>query len=136
MVIAQPLFDDRFRFGTETELPSTAPGVTDRQDPNRMALAAGTNGTTGAMANDAAEQGTADDLGGEGEGSGKLGPLPEGCFLIIYIDETTQCRIWSSRFEHFLQIMFFLKQSCPTGREVRRHRFVLGGASPEQTKSS
>jgi hypothetical protein len=73
--VAQPLLDDGFLFGAEAELLGAPARKTDRQNPDRVALSAGADGTTGAMPNDAAEQGAADDFGGERECSRELGTL-------------------------------------------------------------
>ena len=82
MVVAQPLFDDGLLFGAEAELLGAPARITDCQHPYGMALSVGAHGTAGAMANDAAEQRAADDLGGEREGRGEFGTLAESLFLI------------------------------------------------------
>ncbi len=82
MVIAQPLLDDWLLFGAEAELLGAPARITDRQHPYGMAFSVGAHGTAGAMANDAAEQRAADDLGGEREGRGEFGTLAKSCFLI------------------------------------------------------
>ena len=82
MVVSQPLLDDWLLFRAKTELPGAPARIADRQYPYGMALSVGTYSTTGAMANNAAEQGAADDLGGEREGLGEFGTLAQSCFLI------------------------------------------------------
>ena len=72
-VVAQPLLDQSFLFGGETDLFGAAAGVADGQDPDGMAATVGANGATGAMADLAVEQRAAEDLGGGGEGGGKFG---------------------------------------------------------------
>ena len=57
MVVAQPLVDDRPLFGAEAELLGAPTRITNRQYPDRVAFSVGADGTTSAMANDAAEQG-------------------------------------------------------------------------------
>src|ERR1700693_3068896 len=81
VVVTQPLLDNRFLFGTKTDLLGAAAGITNRQDPNGMAISVGTHGTAGAMTNDAAEQRATDDLGGKREGGGEFGALAEGGFF-------------------------------------------------------
>ena len=75
MVVSQPLLDDWLLFRAKTELPGAPARIADRQYPYGMALSVGTYSTTGAMANNAAEQGAADDLGGEREASASLARL-------------------------------------------------------------
>ena len=82
MVVAQPLLDDGLLFGAEAELLGAPARITDRQYPYGMAFSVGAHGTTGAMANDTAEQRAADDFGGERQGRGEFGALAEGGFLI------------------------------------------------------
>ena len=82
MVVAQPLVDDRLLFGAEAKLLGAPARITNRQYPDRVAFSVGADSTTSAMANDAAEQGAADDLGGEREVCGEFGALAEGCFSL------------------------------------------------------
>ena len=82
MVVAQPLLDDRLLIGAEAELPGAPSRIADSQYPYRVAFSFGADSTTGAMTNDAVEQGAADDLGGEREGRGDFGALAENCFFI------------------------------------------------------
>src|SRR5580704_17069148 len=85
VIIAQPLLDDGLLFGAEAELLGAPARITDRQNPDRVALSAGADGTTGAMSNDAAEQGAADDFGGERECRSELGTLAkERLFAHLY----------------------------------------------------
>src|SRR5260370_11340643 len=44
-VVAQPLLDHGLLFGSETELLSAPAGIADGQDPDRVALSAGADGT-------------------------------------------------------------------------------------------
>ena len=81
MIVSQPLLDDRLLFGAETELLGAPTRITDGQNPDRVALPAGTDGTAGAMPNDAAEQRAADDLGGERECSSEFGALAKEHFF-------------------------------------------------------
>ena len=81
MVVAQPLLDDRLLFGAKAELPGAPARITDGQYPYRVAFSFGADGTTGAMTNDAVEQGAADDLGGERESRGQFGTFAEERFL-------------------------------------------------------
>lgn len=71
-VIAQPLLDQGLLFGGEADLPGAPAWITDGQNPDEMAFAAGADGATGAMANAASKQGAAEDLGSGGEGGGNL----------------------------------------------------------------
>lgn len=82
MVVAQPLLDDRLLFGTQAELPGATARITDCQHPHRVALSSGTDGTTGAMADEAVEQRSTDDLGSEREGGGDFGASAKDGFLI------------------------------------------------------
>ena len=82
MVVAQPLLDDRLLFGAKAELLGTPAGITDGQHPYGMTFSVGANGAAGAMPNDAVEQGTADDLGGEGKRRGEFGALAQDCLLL------------------------------------------------------
>ena len=50
LVVAQPLFRQRFLFGRKTDLFGAAAGIADGQDPDRMAGTLSTNGAAGAMA--------------------------------------------------------------------------------------
>jgi hypothetical protein len=77
-IVAQPLFDDGFLFGTEADLLGAAAGIGDGQHGDEMALAAGADGAAEAMADAALEQGAAEDVGGGGEGRGELGEGSEG----------------------------------------------------------
>src|ERR1035437_144129 len=61
-VIAQPLLDQGLLFGGEADLPGAPAWITDGQNPDEMAFAAGADGATGAMANAASKQGAAQDL--------------------------------------------------------------------------
>jgi hypothetical protein len=67
------LLDESFLFGGKADLFGTTAGIGDGQDPDGMAGAAGTGGATGAVTDDAVEQGAAEDLGGGGEGGGEFG---------------------------------------------------------------
>ena len=82
LIIAEPLPDGGDQFGPEAELFGAAARVADGQHPDGMALAAGADGTTGAVADAAMEQGTAEDFGGGGHVSGELGAGGEDPFLI------------------------------------------------------
>ena len=72
-VVAQPLLDQRFLFGGETDLFVAPAGISDGQYPDEMALTASTDGAAGAMADAAVKQGAAEDLGGGREGGSELG---------------------------------------------------------------
>src|SRR5438132_12134384 len=63
-VIAQPLLDQGLLFGGEADLLGAPAGIADGQNQDAMALAAGTNGATGAMADAEVGQGPAEDLWG------------------------------------------------------------------------
>src|SRR6266568_6052434 len=64
LVVAQPLLDERLLLCREADLLVASAGIADGQYPDEMALTASTGGAAGAMANAAAEQGAAEDLGG------------------------------------------------------------------------
>ena len=73
MVIAQPLADRGYLLSGEADLSGASAGIADGQDPDEMAGALGADGTAGAMADMAMEQGAAEDLGGGGDGGGEFG---------------------------------------------------------------
>ena len=73
LVVAQPLLDERLVLCREADLLVASAGIADGQHPDEMALTASTDGAAGAMADAAAEQGTAEDLGSGGEGRGEFG---------------------------------------------------------------
>ena len=68
----QPLLDHGFLFGGEADLFGAPAGIADGQDPDQVAGSAGADGTAGAMADAAMEQGAAEDPGGGGQGGGEL----------------------------------------------------------------
>ena len=72
LVVAEPLLDDGFLFRAEADLFGTATGIDDGEDPDEVAFARGAGGAAGAMADAAAEQGAAEDLGGGREGGGEF----------------------------------------------------------------
>src|ERR1022692_4342580 len=94
-VIAQPLLDQGLLFGGEADLPGAPAWITDGQNPDEMAFAAGADGqnpdemafaagadgATGAMANAASKQGAAQDLGSGGEGGGNLATGFDDCLF-------------------------------------------------------
>jgi hypothetical protein len=82
VVVAQPLLDDRLLFGAKAELSGAAARITHCQNPDGVALTFRTDGTTGAMADEAMEQRAADDLGSEWEGRGEFGAPAKDRFLI------------------------------------------------------
>jgi len=86
-IVAQPPLDDGLLCGAEADLLGAAAGIGDGQHGDEMALAAGADGAAGAMADAALEQGAAEDVGGEGEGSSELGEGIEGlaCAFHRYI---------------------------------------------------
>ncbi len=106
MVVTQPLLDNRFLFGTKADLLGAAAGITNRQDPNGMAISVGTHGTAGAMTNDAAEQRATDDLGVKGRAAASLARLRRAASFIIYIDETTIGGICQEQIDIFFLICF------------------------------
>jgi hypothetical protein len=65
--------DPGFLCGGEAELLGASAGIADGQDPDPVAGSAGADGTAGAMADAAMEQGAAEDLGGGGQGGGEFG---------------------------------------------------------------
>ena len=81
LVIAQPLLDQGLLFGGEADLPGAPAWITDGQNPDEMAFAAGADGATGAMANAASKQGAAQDLGSGGEGGGNLATGFDDCLF-------------------------------------------------------
>lgn len=72
-VIAQPLPDHGYLRGRKAELLGAAARITDGQNPDAVALAAGADGTAGGMTDGAMEQRAAEDLGGGRESGGELG---------------------------------------------------------------
>ena len=81
-VVAQPLLDQGLLFGGEADLFGAPAGIADGQNPDEVAFAAGADGATGAMADAAVEQGTAEDLGSGGEGGGEFGAGNDDRLLI------------------------------------------------------
>lgn len=81
-VIAQPLPDHGYLFGGKADLLGAAARITDGQNPDAMALAAGTDGTASGMTDGAMEQRAAEDLGGGGQSSGASGAGFTDCFLL------------------------------------------------------
>ena len=71
-VVAQPLLDQGLLFGGEADLLGAPAGIADGQDPDQVAGPAGADGTAGAMADAAMEQGSAEDLGGGGHSGGEF----------------------------------------------------------------
>ena len=67
------MLDHGFLFGGEADLLGASAGIADGQDPDQMAGSAGADGTAGAMADAAMEQGAAEDFGGGGQGGGEFG---------------------------------------------------------------
>src|SRR5580658_3892278 len=84
LVIAQPLADHRYLCRVKADLFGAAAWITDGQNPDRMAFAAGANGTAGGMTDGAMEQGAAKDLGGGGQGGGELGARFQD-FLLLHL---------------------------------------------------
>ena len=82
LVVAQPLLDERLLLCRETDLLGASAGIADSQHPNEMALTASTGGAAGAMANAAAEQGAAEDLGRGGERRGEFGAVFDNRILL------------------------------------------------------
>src|SRR5580693_8212881 len=72
-VIAEPLADQGYLIGGKADLLGAAPRITDGQDPDAVALAAGADGTAGGMTDGAMEQGSAEDLGSGGQSGGEFG---------------------------------------------------------------
>ena len=72
-VVAQPLPDQGYLLGGKAELLGAGARITDGQNPDAVALAAGADGTAGGMTDGAMEQGAAEDLGGGGESGGESG---------------------------------------------------------------
>src|ERR1700691_4258863 len=72
-VIAQPLADHRYLCRGKADLLGAAARITDGQNPDGVAFAAGADGTAGGMTDGATEQGAAEDLGGGGQSGGELG---------------------------------------------------------------
>src|SRR5580692_3868399 len=81
-VIAEPLADHGYLFGGKADLLGAAARITDGQNPDAVALAAGADGTAGGMTDGAMEQGAAEDLGGGGESGGELGAGLADRFLL------------------------------------------------------
>src|ERR1700733_2750687 len=81
-VIAQPLADHRYLCRRKADLFGAAARITDGQNPDRVAFAAGADGTAGGMTDGAMEQGAAEDLGGGGQGGGELGACFQSRFLL------------------------------------------------------
>ena len=85
VIVAQPLLHDRFLFGAKAELSGVAAWIADRQNPDWMALTVGTDGTTGAMTDEAVDQRAANDLGGEREAVGECGaPAKDSLLIHLY----------------------------------------------------
>ncbi|HKF02424.1 MAG TPA: hypothetical protein VKB49_08915 [Candidatus Sulfotelmatobacter sp.] len=82
VIVAQPLLHDGFLFRAKAELSGAATWIPDGQNPDWMALTVGTDGTTGAMADEAVEQRAANDLGGEREGGGEFGAAAKDGVLV------------------------------------------------------
>src|ERR1700679_2205611 len=81
-VIAQPLADHRYLCSGKADLLSAAARITDGQNPDRVAFAAGADGTAGGMTDGAMEQGAAEDLGGRGQSGGEFGAGLQDRFLL------------------------------------------------------
>ena len=81
-VIAQPLADHRYLCRGKADLLGAAARITDGQNPDRVAFAAGADGTAGGMTDGAMEQGAAQDLGGGGQDGGELGAGSQDRFLL------------------------------------------------------
>jgi len=90
VVVVQPLFRQQLLFGRKADLFGAAARVADGQDPDQMAGALRAHGAAGAMADAAAKQGAAKDLGGGGEFGGKLGTGGEDRFLCFILLTETQ----------------------------------------------
>ena len=67
------MLDHGFLFGGEADLLGASAGIADGQNPDQVAGSAGADGTAGAMADAAMEQGAAEDLGGGGQCGGEFG---------------------------------------------------------------
>jgi hypothetical protein len=77
--------DEGLLFGREADLPGPSAGIADGEDPDQVAGAAGADGTAGAMADAAVEEGAAEDLGGGGQGGGESGAgLGDGVLIYVY----------------------------------------------------
>src|ERR1700691_4069590 len=83
-VIAQPLADHRYLCRGKADLLGAAARITDGQNPDRVALAAGADGTAGGMTDGAMKQGAAEDLGGGGQSGSELGAGLADC-LFLYL---------------------------------------------------
>jgi|ERR1700676_91593 len=82
LVIAQPLADHRYLCRGKADLFSAAARITNGQNPDGVAFAAGADGTAGGMTDGAMEQGAAEDLSGGGQGGGELGAGFQDRFLL------------------------------------------------------
>ena len=70
--------------GREADLANDAAGIADGKDGDRMALAASALGAAGAMADDALEQGAAEDLAGLGEAGEEAAAFADDLLVIHY----------------------------------------------------
>ena len=90
LIVAQPLLDEGLLFGGEADLFVAPTGIADGQHPDEMALAARTDGATGAMADAAAEQGATKDLGSGGGAAASLARVLMIVSCFIYNNETAK----------------------------------------------
>jgi hypothetical protein len=72
VIVVQPLLDQGFLLGAETDLPGSPAGIADAEDQGGVAAAGGALGAALAMANGAFQQGAAEEEGEVGEASEEL----------------------------------------------------------------